>query len=71
MLKLVVLSFRQKSGGGVFKINKKTLDNIEVVQSNLGDSLKDILVYHKRNISSNYYFDESTRYICVFFFTMI
>ncbi|XP_054720384.1 low-density lipoprotein receptor-related protein 1-like [Uloborus diversus] len=45
----------QKSGGAIYKVDKRSLENmemnIELVRGDLGDSLKDVVIYHKRNIS--------------------
>ncbi|XP_035218425.1 low-density lipoprotein receptor-related protein 1-like isoform X2 [Stegodyphus dumicola] len=40
-----------KSGGAIFKASKRKEDTISMVQGNLGDSLRDLLIYHKRNSS--------------------
>lgn len=42
--------FRQKGGGAIFKMDKKG-ENVELVKQHSEDTLKDIVVYHPRNLT--------------------
>ncbi|GFY45676.1 low-density lipoprotein receptor-related protein 1 [Trichonephila inaurata madagascariensis] len=41
----------QKAGGAIFRMDKNAQNNIEMVRHHLEDSLKDIVIYHRRNVS--------------------
>ncbi|CAL1298011.1 unnamed protein product [Larinioides sclopetarius] len=43
----------QKAGGAIFKMDKNSETNIEMVRQHLEDSLKDIVIYHPRNVSGD------------------
>ncbi|GFW79538.1 prolow-density lipoprotein receptor-related protein 1 [Trichonephila clavipes] len=49
----------QKAGGAIFRMDKNAQNNIEMVRHHLEDSLKDIVIYHQRNVSANLFSDEA------------